>query len=1263
MHSVLLDKPFLGSSWKAEVVTTHLHALYGDLASKSPASMAREPGSPLSPTAAMLERTARLSDESIGAQLQQLLDCLHFQIMTSSMGRSWNRFKVLEGFLHILAYCGVALTDKEIARLPQLEEEHMIAYIVEKMDESVRESRTVRADVAAWREIQNRNCWRRTVAPKTCSTCALESHPAVHVNRSRPQSPRPKVLRWITDARFGSELVIDTQGFAICFVFARGKAAGGTIDEDETVAAPVEKAKDIFVRKMNADSWQTLEDGFDVLQSGESVTQLVYQDLVRSKFVELCQRTSFKVDTFESIDGDEVFMRVGLDRGGVMIQELAERYRYRMPFTEEAYEDMDAWGNWPGKEPMQNKYGQTVCGFASYKVEMARFFQPFRQVDEIRLILLRLDRWIDLAAMLEQKVMVKYFPCSEALLLSHLMSRWARTSRMLCPPTLSGSQQVRDYFGEEVAFFFLFFSHYIRSVMVLAMVAIAVPLSAAFLEDTRNQRWVQKVFSLTVLFWTVLFGRTWENISERYKQLWGMKDYEEHDIELSSYRPELEGTKELSFRYMWGNMIVIAYLLFYIGLVFTLEWGMKGDNSASSSSWQALALTILIRGLSFGWAKIVPLIARLQNHRTRAARNSSLAFSLCTVKVFIAVFPFFRLAFIANLSEPLCKQSADEVLASIWPAHKHDIQKLKMQLGDKLWSPYPYLYNITQAKKGRLGCCCELRGTLSGTASWGYLSFVSFVWHTRAGPSPTDHQPCRCAWHTSSRTVGHKSASKVAGPGALWQGMGGPAIFLKGQVHDETSCTFELRETLFQFYILQGLLTVVFLLIPVILVKCAEMQESRRAAEKYDESTVEYTLLQYQAKCCDLAPYQFDSWGGSIVEDFLEVVINFALLSMFSVLVPMIAILAVPVNIMVFRLMAFRMTRITCRPEPHGAEGAWLTVNNTAAAGQDEVALIGSAAYCGGGSDRLRPRFWGAGMYITTYPNDVLAWWCRDPEEPRFCPLGKRERVTPAKAPSPTSDPKRPRVDIHEADHGVPDIEAVEPQKVLLKMPELGSHFALGGCPTWNTDLQQGGMQYASIPNACGQQLWSEEQANRGAQAPVLPMQLELLHQVVKRPLPLMTDLTQAERDEVERIEKERRELEQRLVAYDQKSSIGFWESGVRGISQVAVVVNMACNVFLRWPLRDLPFGQKATWFIGLEHVALAVAAAAVYILPLPSDVGVIAKYNEMLKSTLTPYAPLPQPRAEKYDYSRVDIGMAPSTSTLSKRASHPQDQSWHTFW
>ena len=99
MHSVLLDKHFLGSSWKAEVVTTHLHALYGDLASKAlqawrvslgvlcpqrqqcwtwfrsdksrqsmPKCVRCSVGLNLHAACCTQERTARLSDESIGAQ-------------------------------------------------------------------------------------------------------------------------------------------------------------------------------------------------------------------------------------------------------------------------------------------------------------------------------------------------------------------------------------------------------------------------------------------------------------------------------------------------------------------------------------------------------------------------------------------------------------------------------------------------------------------------------------------------------------------------------------------------------------------------------------------------------------------------------------------------------------------------------------------------------------------------------------------------------------------------------------------------------------------------------------------------------------------------------------------------------------------------------------------------------------------------------------------------------------------------------------------
>lgn len=97
------------------------------------------PVSPVSAAVTALERAARLSDEAIAAQLQQFLDRWHFQVMTSSMGQSWNRLEVVRSAVQMLAYGGVPLTEAEIIKLPRMEEEYMIDYIVDKMDESVRE--------------------------------------------------------------------------------------------------------------------------------------------------------------------------------------------------------------------------------------------------------------------------------------------------------------------------------------------------------------------------------------------------------------------------------------------------------------------------------------------------------------------------------------------------------------------------------------------------------------------------------------------------------------------------------------------------------------------------------------------------------------------------------------------------------------------------------------------------------------------------------------------------------------------------------------------------------------------------------------------------------------------------------------------------------------------------------------------------------------------------------------------------------------------
>eukprot|EP00434_Breviolum_minutum_P018246 symbB.v1.2.016096.t1/scaffold1215.1/size131139/6 len=135
-----------GVSFSSEDASLPNPLRYGSLVGvssvvKSPAmeTSIGSPVSPVSPATAALERAARLSDEAMAAQLQQFLDRWHFQVLTSSMGQSWNRLEALTAAMQMLAYGGVPLTEAEIMKLPRMEEEYMIDYLVDKMDETVRE--------------------------------------------------------------------------------------------------------------------------------------------------------------------------------------------------------------------------------------------------------------------------------------------------------------------------------------------------------------------------------------------------------------------------------------------------------------------------------------------------------------------------------------------------------------------------------------------------------------------------------------------------------------------------------------------------------------------------------------------------------------------------------------------------------------------------------------------------------------------------------------------------------------------------------------------------------------------------------------------------------------------------------------------------------------------------------------------------------------------------------------------------------------------
>merc|ERR1719193_1364847 len=81
----------------------------------------------------------------------------------------------------------------------------------------------------------------------------------------------------------------------------------------------------------------------------------------------------------------------------------------------------------------------------------------------------------------------------------------------------------------------------------------------------------------------------------------------------------------------------------------------------------------------------------------------------------------------------------------------------------------------------------------------------------------------------------------------------------------------------------------------------------------------EFTYLQFQAKC--------DSFSGvDMINDYMEATVQFGLVVCFTVVLPVLTVLAIFSNMLEYRLIAFRQCYVVQRAHPAGAEGigAWL---------------------------------------------------------------------------------------------------------------------------------------------------------------------------------------------------------------------------------------------------------------------------------------------------------------------------------------------------
>merc|ERR1712007_9997 len=157
-----------------------------------------------------------------------------------------------------------------------------------------------------------------------------------------------------------------------------------------------------------------------------------------------------------------------------------------------------------------------------------------------------------------------------------------------------------------------------------------------------------------------------------------------------------------------------------------------------------------------------------------------------------------------------------------------------------------------------------------------------------------------------------------------------------------TECYYTLQSALRLLYFTHAGTTMLFVFIPIIRTCIAARYEMFRARQQKEEqfcadvspdasysslsqsscrSNWAYSFLQFQAKCHSQAEYRYLQWGGSYVEDLLEVIVGFALLTCFGIIHPPLIIFGFVAQVVEYRLLAYRMTNVTCRPFPVGSEG------------------------------------------------------------------------------------------------------------------------------------------------------------------------------------------------------------------------------------------------------------------------------------------------------------------------------------------------------
>jgi hypothetical protein len=424
----------------------------------------------------------------------------------------------------------------------------------------------------------------------------------------------------------------------------------------------------------------------------QSVSEVDYFRDTTAEAVHRLQQAGLHTDLYYSVQRDEIYCRIGasekrlqreadridydLQLDTAKVSECAKAFHIRLAefaaekqagFSERVFYNL--YGKFGQYDP-ENAYRQDL--YVRYNTDdqnHKRYNSFFSTIDRIKLTvtIIEADSKLGGAEMSPSKMianekqsLIAFFPLHEPHLQKELAMKWNTWFATFKAPL----KDIRNYFGEQVAFYFAWLAFYNRALVMPAILGLLVFIWQII--DGRVDVEGAPFFALLVSIGATVMLEMWKRHESKYRIRWGMSNFASKE----QPRPEFKGEflpspvdGRLVEQFPWTKKILRALfsqtvIMSLIGVVIASVVGvflLRKVMAKWSSTWGSILTAIInavqIQILNVIYGKVSLKLNEYENHRTDSEYENALIAKTFLFKFVNSYNTLFYIAFIKKYDD------------------------------------------------------------------------------------------------------------------------------------------------------------------------------------------------------------------------------------------------------------------------------------------------------------------------------------------------------------------------------------------------------------------------------------------------------------------------------------------------------------------------------------------------------------------------------------------------------------------------------------